>query len=202
MNKTTANRPEGVVRIIGGHWRGRKLTFPQQTAIRPTPDRVRETVFNWLQGWVHDARCLDLYAGSGILGLEALSRGARSVTLVDEDIRVVQQLQRCCEQLDTRDARVEWTAADDFLLKNDGIRYDIVFLDPPYRDRRLTQDCERLERYGLLSDEAWIYLEDATAHDRPEIPDNWSYYREKTAGQVCYRLAKRGSGTQDRQSPV
>jgi len=190
-------RPEGVVRIIGGRWRGRKLTFPQQTGIRPTPDRVRETVFNWLQGWVRGACCLDLYAGSGILGIEALSRGARSVTLVDEDLRVIQQLQRCCDQLETDEARIEWTSADEFLQKERRTRYDIVFLDPPYRDRRLTQDCERLERYGLLSDEAWIYLEDSADHDRPKLPENWSYHIEKKAGQVCYRLARRSSGTQD-----
>ena len=194
-----SSRPEGILRIIGGRWRGRKLSFPLQADVRPTPDRVRETVFNWLQGWVHDARCLDLYAGSGILGLEALSRGAASVTLIDEDLRVIQQLQRCCDQLelDEQSAQIEWTSAADFLHKTRGTRFDIVFLDPPYRDRRLSQDCERLERYGLLSDEAWIYLEDSADHERPELPENWSCHREKTAGQVCYRLARRNAPTQD-----
>lgn len=187
--------PEGIVRIIGGQWRGRKLSFPQQAQVRPTPDRVRETVFNWLQGWVHGARCLDLYAGSGVLGFEALSRGAQSITLVDEDLRVIQQLERCREQLGTADARIEWISADEFLQKERGPRYDIVFLDPPYRDQRLAQDCERLERYGLLSDEAWIYLEHAADRERPELPENWSYYREKKAGQVCYRLARRQAKT-------
>src|SRR5512143_2697984 len=144
------------VRIIGGEWRGRKLHFPQSPGIRPTPDRVRVTVFNWLQMHLAGKRCLDLYAGSGALGFEALSRGARETVFLDTDVEavrhVVQMLQtlRCARGHAVRmDART--------YLSQPPEPFDVVFLDPPFADRALPELCSMLETRGWLSPGAFIY---------------------------------------------
>ncbi len=119
----------GRLRIIGGRWRSRRIEFAAVAGVRPTADRIRETLFNWLRDVIPGARCLDLYAGSGALGFEALSRGAGSVVLVDQDIRVVQQLQASAEQLGARDAQVVWSEALEFLAQDSKPAFDVVFLD-------------------------------------------------------------------------
>jgi 16S rRNA (guanine966-N2)-methyltransferase len=122
----------GTVRIIGGEWRGRRLEFPASAQLRPTPDRVRETLFNWLAAWLPGARCVDLYAGTGCLGFEALSRGAAEVWLVERDPALVRALQQHAARLGA-DARIVRDDARRFLAAPPA-RFDIVFLDPPYRD--------------------------------------------------------------------
>lgn len=187
------NRERGgsELRIIGGQWRSRKLPFAAFAGVRPTPDRIRETLFNWLQGVIPGARCLDLYAGSGALGFEALSRGAESVVLVDQDVRVIQQLQSNIDRLDARAARVIWANALEFIPDWHGAPFDVVFLDPPYRDQALTLCCQKLEDVRALASPAWIYMEDARHAPEPRIPDNWQYLHRKHAGQINYYLARR-----------
>lgn len=199
------------LRIIAGEWRGRKLRFPAQTSIRPTPDRVRETLFNWIGPRVRGVRALDLFAGSGVLGLEALSRGAAAVTFVDSDPRAVQAL---------RERLVEWGAQGGTVVRADaqtfvaaGVRrvaeaggvaeiaagagrvvadqFGLVFLDPPFAAGLLPPIAQALESGGWLAPGALLYVE-AAAEDRlPEWPADWELLRSGQAGAVGYHLLRR-----------
>ena len=184
-----------VLRIIGGAWRGRRLRFPDAPAIRPTPDRVRETLFNWLAPVVSGARCLDLFAGSGALGLEALSRGAAHVTFVERDRSAARAIETCLVEWD-RERRCDWRVvsadAADF-LGAPGRPFDLVFLDPPFASGMLATVPAQLERGGWLADTARIYLE-CPATEQPGVPANWTHAREKRSGQVGYHLYSRHRG--------
>lgn len=183
------------LRIIGGQWRGRKLSFPEITGLRPTPDRVRETLFNWLVPVIAGARCLDLFAGSGALGLEALSRGAAQVVMVDNHQAVINQLKANLELLRTTAAEVVKAEAGQY-LKNPVTSFDIVFLDPPYQAGLLPECIELLEQGGWLSAHAWIYLETSSQAGLPALPPTWTVYRSKTAGEVGYHLVQRVATSQ------
>jgi len=187
-------RQQGQLRIIGGTWRSRRIRFVTETGIRPTPDRVRETLFNWVQDVVPGAHCLDLYAGSGALGFEALSRGAAHVTFVDEDVRVIQQLQANFALLEAKNAAAVWSDAMEYLAAAKGGPFDLVFLDPPYRDHVLAECCQRLEDARLLAPGAWIYMEADCREPPPPLPAGWQYLHNRTAGQVGYHLCRRGAG--------
>jgi 16S rRNA (guanine966-N2)-methyltransferase len=181
----------GRLRIIGGVWRSRRIEFAAATGVRPTADRIRETLFNWLQDVVPGARCLDLYAGSGALGFEALSRGARRVVLVDQDLRVVQQLQANADRLGAQDAEIVWSESLEYLAVCRTGPFDVVFLDPPFRDNVAADCCRQLEQYGLLAASAWIYLETDCRRPPPALPAHWRMLHNKAAGQVAYRLLRR-----------
>jgi 16S rRNA (guanine966-N2)-methyltransferase len=176
-----------VLRIIGGSLRGRRLRFPDSEAIRPTPDRVRETLFNWIGPRAIDARCLDLFAGSGALGLEAISRGAREVVFVERDAAGVRELKKHIEEWGTPNARVEQTDAERFLAKTSEV-FDIVFLDPPFTAGLLAQTADRLESGGWLAPNALIYVECAAREGLPALPANWRELKGKAAGEVGYYL--------------
>ena len=178
------------LRIIGGQWRGRKLPFPEVPGLRPTPDRVRETLFNWLTPVIPGARCLDLFAGSGALGLEALSRGAAQVVLVDNHAAVIKQLHANLALLHSNAAEAVKAAALHY-LKGPASAFDIVFLDPPYQADLLPECIERLEQGGWLNAHAWIYLEASSQSGLPPLPPSWTVYRSKTAGEVGYHLVRR-----------
>jgi len=193
-NAQTEIRPPGrrfLLRIIGGEWRGRKVRFPPGAAIRPTPDRVRETVFNWLQADVPGSRCLDLYAGSGSLGLEALSRGARQVVFVDHDRAVTRHLRETLAELRCDRGQVIHSDAMGYLAAG-AAPFDIVFLDPPYAGHLLAETCRRIEAAGWLRPGGVVYLEDAASEGPPELPAGWTLLRSKRAGEVGYHLARRG----------
>ncbi len=178
------------MRIIGGEWRGRRIRFPSAAELRPTPDRVRETLFNWLQGVIGDARCLDLFAGSGALGLEALSRGARETLFVEREPRVALALR---ETLATFGAsRGTVLIADAFRhLAGPARPFDVVFLDPPFAQGRLAELCTLLEHGGWLAPRACIYLEGAARDGIPPLPGPWQTAREIRAGEVHGVLARR-----------
>jgi 16S rRNA (guanine966-N2)-methyltransferase len=182
------------VRIIGGEWRGRKLHFPPSAGLRPTPDRVRETVFNWLQFELAGARCLDLFAGSGALGFEALSRGAGEVVFVERDPVSARAISDMLALLRCERGRVEKVDAFAWLERGPlpSKPFDIVFLDPPYDEAWLPVLAEKLERGGWLTPGAWIYLEDAAVRGEPVLPAGWTLLRSKRAGDVGYHLARRG----------
>jgi len=181
---------EGQVRIIGGLWRGRKLAVPDVTDLRPTPDRVRETVFNWLAPIIVGANCLDAFAGSGALGFEALSRGAVHVVMLDESAEVIKLLQSQAEIFKTKDAEI-YRAAMPQQLKKPAKPFDIVFLDPPFQKNLLLPSCFYLEDEGLLAKEAYIYLESRETLNAEQLPANWNIIKSKRAGQVGYHLVRR-----------
>ena len=180
-----------VLRIIGGSWRGRRLRFPAAPLIRPTPDRVRETLFNWLGAGVAGARCLDLFAGSGALGLEALSRGAAHVTFVERDPGAAREL---------RARLAEWGAANAEIVRGDALAFlagaaqpfDIVFLDPPFASGLLEEAAALLERNGWLSATARVYVECAARAGVPTLPGTWQALKARRAGEVGYHLYARG----------
>jgi 16S rRNA (guanine966-N2)-methyltransferase len=179
-----------LLRIIGGAWRGRRLRFPASADIRPTPDRVRETLFNWLGGRVVGARCLDLFAGSGALGLEALSRGAARVQFVEHDARAARELGLLLVEWGAHDAAVRRCDALRF-LKEQARPFDIVFLDPPFRADLIAETARRLESGGWLAPHALVYVECAAREALPAIPVTWAALKSKQAGEVGYHLFER-----------
>jgi 16S rRNA (guanine966-N2)-methyltransferase len=188
--KPAANRDTGRVRIIGGRWRGRRLEFPAIDAIRPTPDRVRETVFNWLQHDIQGARCLDLFAGSGALGFEALSRGAKQVVFVDREPRIGRYLRETLQRLAATNAEVHSAEALQW-LGGTAASFDIVFLDPPFAADLLPKIVQLLEAGRWLATTAAVYMENDAGRGEPSLPANWRLDKSKTAGQVGYHLARR-----------
>lgn len=191
MNKK--KNKENQLRIIGGEWRGRKVSFSDAEGLRPSPDRVRETLFNWLQPSITGSHCLDLFSGSGALGLEALSRGAAEVHMVDRNRQIIQHLQQQLVLLGNKKGHCHYSEAVPFLSQPAKQRFDIVFLDPPYRQNMLPLCCELLEKNGWLEDQALIYIEAEKELGEPSLPDNWQLIRSKKAGQVGYHLATRNS---------
>jgi len=173
------------VRIIGGEWRSRFITFTDQKDLRPTPDRVRETLFNWLGQDLTGKRCLDLYAGSGALGFEAASRGAQQVVLVERERGVRATLEANRGKLKATQVEVVQADALEF-LRHDSRVYDVVFLDPPFADNPWEALLERLVQ--RLAPDALVYCESG---DALSAPDGWEVHRQGRAGQVNYQLLKR-----------
>jgi 16S rRNA (guanine966-N2)-methyltransferase len=178
------------LRIIGGEWRGRRIRCPGKGGIRPTPDRVRETLFNWLMDRVPGSRCLDLFAGSGALGLEALSRGAAHTTFVERDRENAARLRETTTML--APGRTTVVEADALAwLANPAAAYDIVFLDPPFAAGILEDAMRRLATCGFLAPDACVYLEMPASAGPPGLPPGWKLYRSGRAGAVGYHLARR-----------
>lgn len=181
---------QGLVRIIAGKWRGRKLKVPDVKDLRPTPDRVRETLFNWLAPILPGARCLDLFTGSGVLGFEALSRGASYVEMIDQAPAVVRLLQEQLVEFKGDNAKISCARIPN-QLPSVKQPFDIVFLDPPYSEGLLLSTCHYLEEHGFLADSAHIYLEARDVIKDNDLPTNWRIVKSSKAGQVAYHLALR-----------
>jgi 16S rRNA (guanine966-N2)-methyltransferase len=180
-------------RIIGGNWRRRRLGFPAVPGIRPSPDRVRETLFNWLQGVVPGARCLDLFAGSGALGLEALSRGAVDCVFVDSERAVIDALRAHLDVLHVKTA--ELVQSDAIAYLGGAVRgFDLVFLDPPFTSDLLRRALESLTTGAWLAPGARIYIEYAAGR-KPALPAGWRMLRESRAGNVEFGLAIRDNSS-------
>jgi 16S rRNA (guanine966-N2)-methyltransferase len=178
------------VRIVGGAWRGRRVHFPDSPGLRPTPDRVRETLFNWLQAHIVGTRCLDLFAGSGALGLEALSRGAREVVFVEREPAVAHVLRGEIERLGGNSRAQVLQMPAERLLATAGEPFDVIFLDPPFGQDALARPlaliaAERRARAG-----GWVYLEAERAAGAPALPPGWDLVKSKSAGEVGYHLAR------------
>ncbi|WP_111498539.1 16S rRNA (guanine(966)-N(2))-methyltransferase RsmD [Marinobacter bohaiensis] len=178
----------GELRIIGGEWRSRRLTFPAMGGVRPTPSRVRETLFNWLMPVVPGARCLDLFAGSGVLGLEALSRGAADVTFVDHTRALTDALRNNLGVLKSRSGQVACEDVAAFLARAPEAPMDILMMDAPFRQDWLSRLLPLIDENGWVGPGSWIYLEHEKELAGVGVPAHWSLHREKTAGQVCCRL--------------
>ncbi|HDN2510544.1 16S rRNA (guanine(966)-N(2))-methyltransferase [Providencia vermicola] len=192
MARKPQSAPLGQIRIIGGKWRGRKLPVRDSEGLRPTTDRIKETLFNWLMPVIRDARCLDCFAGSGSLGFEALSRFAQNVTFIELDKQNSQLLTENKARLQAEDATVINNSSLT-VLSQQGSPFDVVFIDPPFRKGLLTETIQLLEKNQWLADESWIYVESEAESPLTDLPANWQLHREKIAGQVAYRLFIRTS---------
>ena len=190
QNPSQNRAPSGQVRIISGLWRGRKLPVHDAEGLRPTTDRVKETLFNWIAQDVPNAKCLDLFAGSGGLGFECASRQAESVIMLEMNAQAFNQLKTNIATL--KATNIEAINTDSLAyLKQSGSPFDVVFIDPPFRKGLLDETLQLLEQNGWLADNAMIYIETEKELSLPELPESWQLYREKSAGQVCYRLFER-----------
>lgn len=187
-HRTGRSSGEGELRIIGGEWRSRVLRFPDEGGVRPTPARTRETLFNWLQFKVPGSRCLDLFCGSGVLGLEALSRGARQVTFVDHTPALARSLRENLHKLGSDDGQVECADVQALLQNQPGERYDILFMDPPFRQGWLELLIPLIDENGWIGGGSRVYLEYESDRATPSVPARWHLHRQKQAGQVTYAL--------------
>jgi len=181
---------QGQLRIIAGQWRSRRLAFPEAPGLRPTPDRVRETLFNWLAPHIEGARVLDPFAGSGALLLEALSRGALRGLGLELDSAAASALRDNFALLQAS-AEVRQTDALQHLQNAAAEPFDLVFLDPPFHKDLLAPACTLLEARGWLAGDAWIYTESEQPPSSLGLPGNWRLHREKHTGQVHYALWQR-----------
>lgn len=174
------------VRIIGGEWRSRQITFDDAPGLRPTPARVRETLFNWLQADIGHSRCLDLFAGSGALGFEAASRGARRVVQVESNPQSCRQLRVNVDRLKASQIEVKQADVLAYLAGCDEA-FDLAFLDPPFGQGLIVQTC-RLLCGAVLAPHAKIYIEAERQFAWNEMPSSWHLLKQKTAGDVAYAL--------------
>jgi len=178
------------VRIIAGNWRGRRVNFPDVPGLRPTPDRVRETLFNWLQHSIAGSRCLDLFAGSGVLGLEALSRGAIEAVFVEQAPAAARSVQEQLVRLGgERKGRVMSMGAARY-LRTPATGFDIAFLDPPFGANALAEYIPMLDAGNWINPGGLVYLENERAAGLPELPAHWELLKSKSAGEVGYHLAR------------
>jgi 16S rRNA (guanine966-N2)-methyltransferase len=184
--RRVSRRQQNSFRIVGGRHRSRRLHFPDIPGLRPSPDRVRETVFNWLAPLLPGARVLDLFAGSGAFGLEALSRGAAEAVFVEKAAPAAQAITQSLEILG-ESAVVHTGDAIAWLDAGPPTPFDIIFVDPPYRAGLMSPTIERLAR-GWLAPGSRIYLECGRDQSLPELPADWEILKEKTAGEVHYSL--------------
>lgn len=187
MAKKPQKASMGQIRIIGGKWRGRKLPVLDSQGLRPTTDRVKETLFNWLMPVIQDARCLDCFAGSGGLGIEALSRYARETTFIEYERAVAQQITTNLTLLNAESGHVIQDSALSYLAKQ-GSPYNVIFLDPPFHKGMLSGTIQLLENNNWLAQDCYIYIEEEVKAQTYTIPTHWTLHREKIAGQVAYRL--------------
>ena len=189
-SRPSENGANNRLRIIGGRWRGVRITFPDHAELRPSPDRVRETLFNWLQPVTLESRCLDLFAGSGVLGIEALSRGASEVVLVEKDARTVRNIEETLRRLDATGATVRQADALKYLDTPPEKFFTLVFLDPPFAAGLLPEVFSKLVRNGWLAPGALIYVEAPASIPLPPLPASWVMHRSGQAGQVGYHLLR------------
>lgn len=179
------------LRIIGGQWRSRQLQFQEVEGLRPTPARVRETLFNWLQRDIVGSRCLDLFAGSGALGVEAASRGAAQVVQVESDAQACRFLHRNREALQATQIQIVQQEVMRFLAIGEVVPFNVVFLDPPFHKGLAAQTCHWLEDKGWLAPYSKIYVEVERSLAFSGFPEQWQLLKEQTAGDVRYGLWQR-----------
>lgn len=176
------------IRIIGGTLRSRQIQVLDETQLRPTPNRIRETLFNWLREEIVGARCLDLFSGSGALGFEAISRGAHNVTFIEKDLKVIQQLKKNNENLGITNSELIQADALLWLKKSPPQPFDIIFLDPPYAEDLIAPCLALLISQNILTPRALIYIEHNQALSAIHIPAQLTFLQNKKAGSVYYGL--------------
>jgi len=188
VTRRNNSKNQGKVRITSGEWKNRNLEVPDIDGLRPTSERVRETLFNWLMPSIHKSVCLDLFAGSGSLGFEALSRGARHCTFVEKSKLAFRQIKTTRTILNAMNSEAHNCDAIDFLSSVHNHNFNLVFLDPPFSDDYLISSIESIHEYQLVSRGGYIYIEFNKNNDLFDLPDNWSVIRKKIYGNVCFIL--------------
>jgi len=188
VTRKNNSKNRGKVRITSGEWKNRNLEVPDIDGLRPTSERVRETLFNWLMPSIHKSVCLDLFAGSGSLGFEALSRGAKHCTFVEKSKLAFSQIKTTRTSLNALNSEVHNCDAIDFLSSVHNHNFNLVFLDPPFSDDYLISSIESIHEYQLVSRGGYIYIEFNKNNDLFDLPDNWSVIRKKIYGNVCFIL--------------
>lgn len=181
----------GEVRVISGKWRGRKLTVLDADGLRPTSDRVKETLFNWLMHDIDGANVLDCFSGSGSLAIEALSRYASHATLIERELPLAKNLTKNLASLKCDNANVVNKDCLSWLANTATQQYNVVFIDPPFRKDLAINCCQALEKNNWLTENALVYLETEKELKVAELPVNWRLLKEKIAGQLAYRLYQR-----------
>jgi 16S rRNA (guanine966-N2)-methyltransferase len=194
MAKHAKKSPQGRLRIVAGIWRSRLLEIADVQGLRPTPERIRETLFNWLTMRVVGARCLDLCAGTGALGLEALSRGAAESVFVEKSPVAAATLRSNVATLATDKATLVQTDVFQYLRSAECGQFDIVFLDPPFAAEMHEELCRLLDSEAILRADARVYLEQSKLGDDLSLPGSWEMLKTKTAGNVRYSLFRPGTG--------
>jgi len=189
------NKPNslGEVRIVGGEFRGRKLPVLMAEGLRPTSDRVKETLFNWLQFEVAGSKCLDVFAGSGALSFEAISRGAKQVTMLEFNAQNIKQLKQNVQTLKIPNANIQQVNSLLWLDKKSMQPYDLIFLDPPFHKEFMQKTIDLLFKNGYLHEQSWLYLEQEKQLDWPALPNAWVVHREKSTSQVKFGIFKKDS---------
>ena len=180
----------GRLRIVAGNWRSRLLEIADVPGLRPTAERIRETVFNWLTPHLAGARCLDLFAGTGALGLEALSRGAADVLFIETSPIAVRSLLKNIASLQATNATVRRADAVNYLQHPGADQFEIVFLDPPFTDDLHGDLCKLLDESSILATDALVYIEEDRAKPEVALPPDWQILKTRTAGNVRYSLVK------------
>ena len=188
-------KSRGRLRIVAGIWGSRVLEIADAPGLRPTSERIRETLFNWLAPRIAGARCLDLFAGTGALGLEALSRGAADCVFVEKSAKAARTLRANIATLQAESAVVLETSATKFLQQGSAARFEIVFLDPPFAADMLPDLCRLLEDSSILADNARIYIEEDRSQPELQLPEPWQVLKTKNSGNVRYSLLDAGSQT-------
>jgi len=204
VHKKTTNQ----IRVIAGKWRGRKIHFEDAQGLRPTSDRIRETLFNWLASYIEQAHCIDLFAGSGALGIEALSRGALSVSFVDTNDKAIKQIKTELERFSAGNYHLYTMGALEFINSPTFLERscNIIFLDPPYQLEIFEQCIATLEQVfqqnSKTAEQVFIYYEHSKKLDATQLPKNWLILKQKKAGQVHFYLFKRQSTPNSTREPL
>jgi 16S rRNA (guanine966-N2)-methyltransferase len=187
VKKTQA--ANGAIRIISGQWRGRKLPVMDVQGLRPTTDRNKETLFNWLMAYTQDSHCLDAFAGSGGLGFEALSRYAKRVTFIELDKKVARNLQQNLETLKASKESAQVLCGDSLgYLSQLNDKFDLIFLDPPFNKNLIPKAIDGIEQNSLLAQEGLVYIECETQNAQYKVPPGWRLLKESQTSQVTARL--------------
>ncbi|MBV1876449.1 MAG: 16S rRNA (guanine(966)-N(2))-methyltransferase RsmD [Pseudomonadales bacterium] len=196
MPKKSTHHTSHHLRVIGGKYRSRKIKFAADIAVRPTPNRTRETLFNWLQPSIQDAKCLELYGGSGIISIEALSRGADHITIVEQSAPIHEQIKRNLEDICPDPTRYLCVHANalHWINQHCNQQWDLVFLDPPFDSNELSRLLPMLATHKMLAEDGLIYIESAQPTTPAQLPENWQIIRQKKAASVHYCLV-RSSGS-------
>ena len=185
-NTNSVKKINNTIRIIGGLYRGKKISFPSADGLRPTSDRIRETLFNWLMHDIHDSSCLDLFAGSGALGFEAYSRGADQVVLIEKNPIIYNHLKTLAASFQTNKLSIIQISAAQYLQTQPARQFDIVFIDPPFAHPELFDCIRHFEESDWLKPQGLLYVE--SPHALPLNPKFWQLLKAKTAGQLTYAL--------------